>query len=77
MEEFQDWKLEENPEEWITHLEGLQKRMLKAKKDVAPLNKALLIHILNNLPSRYEGIVDEGERNLKKLMLDLNILVEL
>ena len=64
---FHNSRLESNdkePDEWVSHLEGLQIRMTEFGQKGNVSDEDFMIHILNNLPKKYDVILDGLENRL-------------
>ena len=61
-----------DPDEWITKLEILRKRLKKMGTIIN--DEDLMIHILNNLPMEYDNVVEAMERKLDDVNNPLDIL---
>jgi len=73
-EEFNSSKLKnykEDPDVWLTGLEDLRRRMLKAGSNMSETE--FLEHVLNNLPREYENLVISFERRLDNMSNPLTI----
>ena len=65
--EFHNSKLDsihKDPDEWISHLEGLWIRMTKFRQKGSVSDEDFMIHVLNNLPEEYDVILDGLENRL-------------
>ena len=65
--EFDNSKLEavdKDPDEWISHLDGLQIWMNEFGQKGSASDKVFMIHILNNLSEEYDVILNKVENHL-------------
>ena len=65
--EFHNSKLElidKDPDEWISHLEGLKTHMNEFGQKRNVSDEDFMIHILNNLPKEDDVILDGLENHL-------------
>ena len=65
--EFHNSRLEsidKDPNEWISHLEGLQIQITKFRQKGNVSDEDFMIHLLNNLPMEYDVILDGLENHL-------------
>lgn len=61
-----------DPEEWIVELETIQRKLGTMKSIIS--EDDMLVHILNNMPPEYEGIVETSEERLNDGTLTLESL---
>ena len=63
---------EENPDEWITTLDNLRVRLADVGHKIEDME--FLLHIVVNLPARYDTVVEIVQDGLKDGSLTLEIL---
>ena len=56
--------IDKDPDEWISHLEGLQIEMNEFGQKGSVSDEDFMIHVLNNLPNEYDVILDGLENRL-------------
>ena len=72
--EFHDSRLEDaatDPDEWIADLERIRQRLKALKSEIN--EDDFIIHILNNLPIKYENLVEAMEVELKDITKTLSL----
>ena len=56
--------VDKDPDEWISHLEGLRIQTNKFSQKGSVSDEDFMIHVLNNLPNEYDVIPDGLENHL-------------
>ncbi len=75
--EFQQMKLEDankDPDKWMVKLELTRRRLKVLGHEIS--DETLILHILNNLPSKYDNVIESNGRRLTKGSLLLEELKE-
>ena len=58
-----DWRIETDPDDWISWLEGICTQIEVIDSASAISEKDFMVKILNNLLQEYDGILDGMKKN--------------